>query len=273
MNKIPLFFVIIMISHTIYLSAQMTIRSNFIDDYSALDSSKLIVRYSLDFISNPDKPKDVQADIVVLEIGHHLSKSYSYGLFKHDSILTNSRANSVPQLQVPVPPMEVFKNYPSGKNSVVHRSPLRRLIFLYEDDIDIEWKIFPERRQISGHTCQRAIATFRGRTWEAWFTNQIPVSDGPWKFHGLPGLILQVTDDQNHYSFTCIGLSRDIVPIKKWNWKYERTSRENTNDYMRRYAERPVESMRQMGVTLYMPGRSQEEMENYSYPYNPLELE
>ncbi len=58
---------------------------------------------------------------------------------------------------------------------------------------------------------------FRGRTWEAWFTNQIPVSNGPWKFHGLPGIIMQVSNDQNHFSFTCIGISREKVPIKNGN--------------------------------------------------------
>lgn len=273
MKKLVLFFVIKLLCHTLYLSAQTTTDHNYITDYSILDSSKLVVKYSLDFISNPDKPKGVHNDIIILEIGASLSKSYSYSLFKHDSVATYTSANAVPKLQVSVPPMEVFKNYPAGKMTVVHRTFTRRLTFLYEDDMDIAWSIMPERKQISGYTCQKAVATFRGRNWEAWFTHQIPVSDGPWKFHGLPGLILQVSDDQNHFSFTCIGISRENVPVKQWKWRYDKTTRENANDYMKRYAQRPVETMRQMGITLYMPGRTQLEMENYSHPYNPLELE
>ncbi|MFW6222143.1 MAG: GLPGLI family protein, partial [Bacteroidota bacterium] len=51
--------------------------------------------------------------------------------------------------------------------------------------MDIHWEFLSERKQVVGYDCQKATAFFRGRTWYAWFTNQIPVADGPWKFHGL----------------------------------------------------------------------------------------
>ena len=63
-----------------------------------------------------------------------------------------------------------------------------------------------------GYPCQKATATFRGRDYEAWFTPEIPVNDGPWKFFGLPGLILKVTDAENIFSFVCVGLGNLISP-------------------------------------------------------------
>lgn len=64
------------------------------------------------------------------------------------------------------------------------------------------------------HTMQRdtvrrlATADFRGRHWTAWFATDIPVSDGPWKLGGLPGLILEAYDKGHQYTFTAVGLER-----------------------------------------------------------------
>ena len=64
------------------------------------------------------------------------------------------------------------------------------------------------------HTMQRdtvrwlATSDFRGRHWTAWFATDIPVSDGPWKLGGLPGLILEAYDKGHQYTFTAVGLER-----------------------------------------------------------------
>ena len=49
--------------------------------------------------------------------------------------------------------------------------------------------------------CQRADVDFGGRHWVAWFTPEIPVPDGPYKFCGLPGLIVQIADTKDHWRF------------------------------------------------------------------------
>ena len=65
----------------------------------------------------------------------------------------------------------------------------------------ISWKLIPETMKIGQFTCQLAIATFRGRTYEAWFTAEIPIPEGPWKLHGLPGLILEAYDQSREVQF------------------------------------------------------------------------
>ncbi|AZA59491.1 GLPGLI family protein [Chryseobacterium shandongense] len=59
------------------------------------------------------------------------------------------------------------------------------------------WKIENETQEILGYQCKKATMNFRGRNYIAWFTTKIPVSDGPWKFGGLPGLILKIEDDNS----------------------------------------------------------------------------
>lgn len=60
-----------------------------------------------------------------------------------------------------------------------------------EADGDMQWTVVPDSaRTILGHECLMARTAYHGRDWTVWFTPEIPVQDGPWKLHGLPGLIL-----------------------------------------------------------------------------------
>lgn len=61
----------------------------------------------------------------------------------------------------------------------------------------IDWQINSETKPIRNHDCQKATAHFRGRNYVAWFAKDLPIADGPWKFYGLPGLVMDITDDQN----------------------------------------------------------------------------
>ena len=87
--------------------------------------------------------------------------------------------------------------------------------FLIKDSIPkIEWELTGETKNIGTYTCYKAtytreeesvnISTENGEIKEtkemltkittAWYTPQIPVSNGPEEFGGLPGLILEIND-------------------------------------------------------------------------------
>jgi GLPGLI family protein len=72
---------------------------------------------------------------------------------------------------------------------------ISRYILTSEIKPDIKWNIVEEVKMIKNFTCLKATTEFRGRKYTAWFTPDIPISDGPWKFKGLPGLILSITDE------------------------------------------------------------------------------
>lgn len=81
--------------------------------------------------------------------------------------------------------------------------------YRYEEPADaFTWTITPTTATVAGYICQRATTTFGGRQWEAWFTREVPVSDGPYKFYGLPGLIVKVGDTRQHYIFELLKLAR-----------------------------------------------------------------
>ena len=62
------------------------------------------------------------------------------------------------------------------------------------------WEIQPKSDTlIMNFKCQKATTKFRGRVYEAFFTNQIATYGGPWKFDGLPGLILSIRSLDNYF--------------------------------------------------------------------------
>lgn len=52
------------------------------------------------------------------------------------------------------------------------------------------------------------MGSYAGRTYKVWYTTEIPLSDGPWKFRGLPGLILEVEDLSGEYFYTCTKIQK-----------------------------------------------------------------
>ncbi len=95
--------------------------------------------------------------------------------------------------------------------------------FSYTDSLPtFNWQLKSEYRDIAGHRCAKAIGKYMGRTYEAWYATDIPTHVGPWKFYGLPGLVMSVYDTQHQYSFTFIDMQPchgDIVLFPSKSFK------------------------------------------------------
>lgn len=76
-----------------------------------------------------------------------------------------------------------------------------RGIGFYYDETIPNWELTADTTTVNGILCQQAKTRLGGRQWTAWFTTEIPITDGPYKFSGLPGLIVQVYDKRKHWMF------------------------------------------------------------------------
>ncbi len=121
--------------------------------------------------------------------------------------------------------------------------------FLYEDDAVIKWEMLDEFKEISGYKCQKAATTFRGRNYEAWFTSEIPHSFGPWKFNGLPGLILEVYDLAGAVYFSAEQVQ---IPFEEGREKVQKPSGDKLISH-REFVEKQNETS--IGITQAMLAR------------------
>lgn len=94
---------------------------------------------------------------------------------------------------------QIEKKY--GSEKIVYQERIGRDLYQYEEDRPITWQIHSETKKIGDYLAQKASTEFGGRHWDAWFTADVPVFDGPYKFSGLPGLIIKVEDREGKYSF------------------------------------------------------------------------
>ena len=181
-------------------------------------------------------------DLLILQIGHKVSKCFSQYSAQVDSIeaLPNSyevlrqRINYAISTNTDYPHKRmksyVYKNYPEGKMTVTDGITMQD--YIYEDSLDIQnWEIMDSVKTIMGYETQKAECFFRGRHWTAWFAEEIPVNNGPWKLGNLPGLIMEAYDDGMQHHFLINGLQHvseePIVFSKSYigSKKFERTAR------------------------------------------------
>jgi len=253
-------------------------RLHYIDDFILLDSARYEITYKLEKVVNIEKTDDKETDIQKLLIGRNLSKYFSYLLFQNDSVCTiiEKQGRDMPSEPRGAENYEVFKNYQTGKQSILER--VDGTFFRYEEDkLFFNWVIQSDRKMIMTYLCQKASTEFRGRKYEAWFTTSIPIPEGPYKFGGLPGLILELMDDQQHFVFTCIGIKTHTppLPIKNRNWPYTKTTRKKFHEFLESKHRNPTAYYKSRGVTFAtkIDGKIVFNPNNYYLPYNPIELE
>ena len=193
-----------------------------------LDSSYIKCHYDFSYLLRSSE-KEVREDLFILQIGKKVSKCYSYYTYQCDSIMNlpngkelwsqmftkaMAEAKGGPAENFPYRRSKefIYKNYAKNRMTVVNS--VLTDDYLYKDSLHAQkWQVHSDTTKILGYLCQKASCSFRGREYTAWFTNSIPVSEGPWKFMGLSGLIVKVYDNEQIFTFTLRGIEQIKEPI------------------------------------------------------------
>lgn len=179
-----------------------------------------------------------QTDTMILDIGNKISRYYDAHRMMRDSLFSNlmkekMSINTIQSIAVMKdgdmsamgPSGPTIESETKGETSVMLKNRLDKEITIIDkgenrdnykciDKVEPQqWSITSDTLTILGYLCQKATTEFRGRNYEAWFTPDIPINEGPWKFYGLPGMILKVNDSEDLFSFEIIGLEQLANPV------------------------------------------------------------
>ena len=105
----------------------------------------------------------------------------------------------------------IVSGYPEGKRTI-HEAIAPYCYETVEDKEPIEWTL-NEADSDSGFVYKRATGEYRGKKWDVLYGENIPTTAGPWKLHGLPGLIVSATDNDSTHTFKFVALYNDSLPI------------------------------------------------------------
>lgn len=212
----------------------------------APESMEFVYTYSWCNDTTGELEDNFTTDHMLLQIGPDgLSKFSSYKNLTVDSLLMNITQEQVAEAAMDGKLsngefMTIYKNYPE-EGKLTHTEKICTDWFRYEEEVpELEWELGDTTTTILGYECHGAVCNFRGRRWTAFYTEEIPLMEGPWKLQGLPGLILKASDKDGHYRFECIGIkSNGDRPIAIYKVPFTTTSRLKYYDAKHRYDVNP----------------------------------
>lgn len=243
-----------------------------------IDTSLVRIKYKMVYVKDVENIDKKTENTMMLQIGNELSKYFDYSRFISDSLYNvlaekktakSEVSTQVINQQLGSLPLEIFKNYPKGKVTTVDRVPFDTYTFQEEMESP-DWTLESDTLIVCGYTCKKATTTYFGRNYTAWYAPEIPISEGPWKFFGLPGLILKAEDDREHYSFECIAIEKPA-----WGSIIYDTglmpfgiTKERFYKRLKEYYDNPAAMVEGTGLVLSpLPDSARK-----SRPYNPIEL-
>jgi GLPGLI family protein len=249
---------------------------------------KYKITYELTWQIDSTDAKSVQSESMLLFAGGGQSRFSSEGQHIGDSIQkAYKKLERTPQTfsemrsQMPKTKFKYYILKDLVSREISYREKIVKDYYEYTEDLsNLDWKILPETKKIAGFTVQKAKTSYAGRHYTAWFTSEIPISDGPYKFNGLPGLIVKMKDDKAYYVFELTGFNslKDPVFDTQANEEYLETDRSRLLEIKEEYNADPFAAMEQTGMSFgFEPGQKEklekERRARLKKQNNPIELE
>jgi GLPGLI family protein len=258
---------------------------------TVLDKINYHITYELTFQPSTDTVATSNEKMMLL-VGDSTSLFFSKNAFVRDSIMASFKSDKADISQM----MAAMKSAPksifsyeiikwSNSQKVTYQEKVFMDKLAYEEDLPaVKWNITNETATKADYPCQKATTTYGGRDYEAWFSFQIPIQDGPYKFSGLPGLIVDMYDSEDQYHFTLAGLEKATLgEIEVSEKNLLNVSKSKFTEMKTDFTENPFKMINASGGSITMKSKdgkdmSQKEMNNLvkkgrSKRNNPIERE
>ncbi|KQT35504.1 hypothetical protein ASG22_00280 [Chryseobacterium sp. Leaf405] len=168
-------------------------------------------RFVYEYKMKPDTNKKDSIVTDYMNLDTDGKKSYFYNSTKYERDSTYNASKNYKDLLN-------AKSYDQNLSYVVEKDYSKKSMNFYDkfktvnllifENESPKWKIEKEFLKINNINCQKATTNYKGRIWEAWFSKDYPVNDGPYKFSGLPGLVVSLKDSDDDHVFNLIQIKK-----------------------------------------------------------------
>jgi GLPGLI family protein len=184
----------------IFLSLSFVLVLSFL---KAQDIASYSFKYKLTYVIDTTQPETPDIAYFILLTGKNSSKFVDF-VDESSGVVYSTIISRQP----------IYKNF--SNNKIIREIRMGQAVYAITDDIPvINWELGKEQKMIQGYNCQVATGFYRGRIYTAWFSNKLPYKNGPWKFGGLPGLILEIYDQKHEVTWELQNISDQIDPSLK----------------------------------------------------------
>lgn len=259
----------------------------FAQEVEKIDNLNYLVTYSMLHQVDSEDSTNKKQEKMILLIGDTMSKYQSERNYLKDSISAHhfeNGTNLTPTDYESLP--KTYQNYTIIKNRETATLTTTESIimdnFEYEQPMsDIEWQLENESQMIAGYMCQKATLSYGGRDFVAWFTSQIPVQEGAYKFAGLPGFLVNISDTRGHSVIELVSITKNTEQ-EKGIYKFEekrrtvKTTREKYIEAREKATKVSVLdnlTMSGIKVTFDDPAEGEKLKRKKFNTHNPIELE
>lgn len=189
--------------------------SVFAQTKDSIDVSIFTVGYNFT-VNTTDREGNAVVDSLhtILMVGANVTKTMGYYTHKYKISNEKSRSNYEEYQFENMTHLPTIFVSSCDKNMEVYEDvPARH--YSYTEPAELTWTLLEDTITISTYLCHKAQATYGGRTWNAYYTEEIPSTAGPWKLNGLPGLIVKAEDADGIFCFEMFELSQQNCAITK----------------------------------------------------------
>lgn len=279
MKKICLLIMVALLNFEAY--AQLAPAPQPLEDFKTIGTSKYEVRYSFKFKNHHTDSQYIE-DTRVVQIGDAIVKDYSDVIYHFDSLATVNFRKGLPtssNTNVTLP-CEIFNFHKTRQTKVKYRLILNAGVLCYDDLYPVlEWEFSPESPiEIMGYICGKATVKFAGREYAVWYTMDIPFPYGPYKFHGLPGLILKVEESNGMYLWEAFSIVKSTAPINQYTYEKEiKCTRSEAAKTIARMNSKPMTFLSTSGSRIMVARKDgsfgEPDSNENEILYEPIELE
>ena len=151
-------------------------------------------------------------------------KRYYYELFANNNNsnfhridqINNAQNRSTPTIGLPtIISSDIYKDFKSKE--LYENSVMKPKLFIKDSIQTFPWVLSKEESTILGYRVRKATYTNPTQTVQAWYSPDLPFRDGPSRFNGLPGLILQINFEVTMVVNFVSNVSFTAIDVKPYN--------------------------------------------------------